>query len=439
MILLQATLLQSRSVGSADTAAVLDELGPVILAWGWLFVVFLVLWLAWEAYKLIKAIDYVSAIQWTYLHITIPPEAEQTPKAMENAIRVLAGVHKGPDLIEKYFEGYKEAWYSLEMHCEMGRARYIMVIPTVHRRFFEGVIYGQYPSAEINEVEDYSQQFHWRDLREKFDMWGSEVVLTEDDIYPIRTYHEYEDSFAPEDKFVDPHQAIVEAYTNVGPGEQYWFQILVRPIDAKDMNKWSEKGQEEVAKISGQADPEPEGIGAQLKSFLTGLPGELMQVLTAGPVEVSSKDDDQSFRFFNPVDDAKMKAILQKIGQEAYKTKIRIIYIAPLGQLHKPNVGRAFGVFKQFNTLHLNSLKPDGDTKTNGPNYVLKQTRRKYRERVILLLYQWRDFWEVTDGDMLTAEEIATLYHFPALWVRAPVVQRAKSGLQSAPDNLPYV
>jgi len=39
----------------------------------------------------------------------------------------------------------------------------------------------------------------------------------------------------------------------------------------------------------------------------------------------------------------------------------------------------------------------------------------------------------------MSAEELATLYHFPAKYVRAPAVERSKAGLGSAPDNVPYV
>jgi len=133
-----------------------------------------------------------------------------------------------------------------------------------------------------------------------------------------------------------------------------------------------------------------------------------------------------------------MKGILMKVARNGYKTKIRIIHIAPQGKLHKPNYGKAIGAFKQFNSFNLNSLKPDGDTKTNGPNYILKQTRRAYRTRAILLNYQWRDFWGDDSGFMMSAEELATLYHFPVKYVRSPSVERAAAGAGAPPSNVPF-
>lgn len=430
-------------VATAQTvsfAQALDQLLPYGLTGGWLLVLFLTLWVAWETYLIIKSIDYISAIQWTYLQVTLPPDAEQTPKAMEIAFDVWGGIHKNPDLIEKYFDGYLEAWYSCELQCTMGTARYILVVPTTHRRFFEGVVYGQYPTAEIKEVEDYTQKYQYQDNGKKFNMYGTEVQLVKDDIYPIRTYVDYEDALAPEEKFIDPHQSLVEAYTNVGPGEEYWVQICIRPIDAGEIQAWADTGGEEIAKISGQAKKKEPTAWEKLRVWMVAWPGELLAAFLSGKVpEAEEKDDRPQLRFFNPVDEAKMKGILQKVSRGGFKTKIRLIYVAPLGQLHKPNISRAIGAFKQFNTFHLNSLMPDPLTKTNGPNYFMKVTRRAFRERNILLNFQWRDFWGYKSGQMFNAEELATLYHFPAMSVRVPVLERAKSGLRGAPENLPYV
>lgn len=408
------------------------------LIWGWLFILFFVMWIAWETYQFIKRIDYIAAIPWTYLQITVPDESPQTPKAMEQAYDVWGGIHKDPDLIEKFFEGYTLAWYSCELYCSRGRARYIMVVPTVHRKFFEGVLYGQYPNAEIKEVEDYSQELTYKDIEKTFDMFGTEVILETDDIYPVRTYTDYEDALAEDDKFIDPHQALVEAFTTIEEGEQFWLQVLVRPVSAKETKKWSDRGDEKMAALSGQAKEKTPSLLAQLRDFAFALPGELLTVAGGGIVEPKKKEEKKLFRLLNPAEEARIKGILQKVSRNGFRTKIRVIHIAPAGKLHKPNIGKAFGVFKQFNTFNLNSFRPDPATKTNGPNYILKQTRRRFRKRTILLYFQWRDFWGDESGFMMNAEELATLWHFPTKYGKSPSIERATSGLGAAPADLPY-
>lgn len=416
------------------------SLSDVILAWGWLLVLFLAMWVAWETYKLIKYIDYGSSMQWTFFQVTVPEDSIQTPKAIENAIEVWGGIHKDPDVVEKFFEGYMLPWYSCEIQCRKDMVRYIMVVPTAHAKFFEGVVYGQYPTAEVKEVEDYTQEYTYQEMEKTFDMYGTEVVLVKDDIYPIRTYREWEDALMEDERFVDPHQALIEAYSNVGEGEQFWVQIMIKPVGADVINAWAEKGQEKIAEIGGEKIEKPLSLMSKLGGVVMALPGEIFRAALLGPgAGAESKDEKPAFRFSNPAQDAEMKGILQKVARTGFKAKIRLIYIAPAGKLNKPNISKAIGAFKQFNSFHLNSFKPDPSTKTNGPNYFLKASRRRFRKRIILLNYQWRDFTGDASGQMMTAEELATIYHFPTIYIKAPVVQRASAGLSSPPDNLPYV
>lgn len=415
----------------------ISQLSGVILTWGWLLIVLLILWIAWEVYIFIKRLDYVQGIKLTFLQITVPEDTPQTPKAMEQAFEVWGGIHKNPDLIEKYFEGYLLPWYTCELQCTRNKVRFIMVVPTVHRKFFEGVIYGQYPSADIREVEDYAREFTVRDLEKTFDMYGTELILSEEDFYPIRTYHEYEDALAEDERYIDPLQALIEAFTTCEEGEHYWVQLLVKPIDAGDIQKWAEKGQERILKLSGREKKEELGLLRKTTSILVGLPGDLLQLAVGGVGE--EKRPEQRERFFmTPSEQEEAKGILQKVIRSGFKVKIRLAHFAPAGKLHKPNISKTIGVFKQFNTAHLNSFYPDPNSKTNGPNYILKQTRRNWRKRKVLLDYQYRDFWGDRSGYMMTAEELATLFHFPSKYGRSPSIERATAGLGSAPDNLPY-
>ena len=419
---------------------VVSQYAGGILIGGWLLILFFTLWITWETYRYLKQVDFFAALQWTFLQILLPDDAEQTPKAMENAIEVWGGIHKDPDLIEELFEGYMLPWYSCELQCTRERARYIMVVPTPQAKFFEGVIYGQYPTAEIKEVEDYTLEFDYQDLEKKFDLYGTEIHLSEDDIYPIRTYREFEDTLAEDDRFIDPHQALVEAFTNIEEGEQFWIQILIKPVAHKTITKWAERGQKAIGEIAGVEQTKTSGILSGLAEQVTQLPGDMVEAVVWGPAGPKDKQKDSvSFRIHDPAQDAAMKGILQKISRTGFKTKMRVIHIAPADKLNKPNISKAIGAFKQFNTYNLNSLMPDPATKTNGPNYILKQTRRKFRKRVMLLNFQWRDFWGDLSGQMLTAEELATLYHFPIKYVKAPAIERGTAGLSSPPENVPYV
>lgn len=414
-----------------------QQFGPTILTFGWLLVVWMIFWIAWKTYLLMKMIDFVSAIEWTYYQVTLPDETEETPRSMEGLFELVGGIHKNPDFNEKYFDGYLEAWASFELFCTKDFAKFIMVVPTAHKRLFEAIVYGQYPKADIKEVEDYTLRYNYKDLRKKFEIWGADMVLSSDDILPIKTYREFEASLAERVPFVDPMQITVETLTNLEAGEEFWVQIMVRPLDADVIIDWEKRGEKEIAKISGQAKKEKPGIFENFKNFMFAIPGELLTILFRGPVDFEKEKDEKVLRFFNPVDEAKMKGILEKISRNGYKVKMRLIHIAPVGQMKKPNIGRGIGTFKQFNAWHLNGFKPDSN-KTNGPNFIMRNRRRLWREKNILLNYQWRDFFGTDAGQFMNAEELATIYHFPVKYVSAPTVERAKAGRQAPPADLPY-
>lgn len=426
-------------LASFSAIDILTQLSGGFLAWGWIIFLLLAMWVAWETYLFLKRVDYTSSMQWTFLQVTVPEDSAQTPKAFENAIEVWGGIHKDPDITEKYFDGYMLPWYSCEIQCTRDRVRYIMVVPTAHAKFFEGVIYGQYPSASVKEVEDYTQEFSYQDLEKTFDLYGTEIVAVSEEIYPIRTYREYEDTLAEDDKFIDPHAALIEAYSNIGEGEQFWVQFLIKPVDASVIDKWAKTGFSKIQEITSGKEEKPKGLWSQILSVIFALPLEALSAALGATGEAEKKKEQKARMVINPAEDAVMRGIMQKCARAGYKTKIRLVYISPAGRLNKPTISKAIGAFKQFNTFNLNSLKPDAATKTNGPNYILKQTRRRYRKKHVLLDYQWRDFWGDTSGQMFSADELATLYHFPIKYVKSPVIQRATSGLGGPPENLPYV
>lgn len=412
---------------------------PALLTWMWILVLFYTLTLTWKLYAFIKLLDYVGGVKMTLIQVTLPDTAEQTPKSMENAIALWSGVQKSPDLYESAFEGYVEAFYSLEVQCTPDKVRYFVNLPENHRQFFEGVIYGQYPEAHIKEAADYSLRFDPLRVRQDFEVYGTDMVLAKDDVYPIRTYNQYDDPLSVNDTFIDPLQTLIEAYSNIKPGEEYWYQVIVWPTGVSSTSKFVAKGEKEIARITGRTKATGVGFFGKLREFFAAIPRDILSVALGGKpggsAAAAAKGGD--VRFFDPVETAKMEGILRKISREVFRTNVRIIYIAPKGKLHKPNVGRAIGGFKQFNTSHLNAFKPSGKTKSNGVDYILKERRRMFRERQILAFFRWRD--PTSGTNWMNAEEIATLYHFPTRWVKAPALERVKSGTHSAPDNLPYV
>ena len=130
-----------------------------------------------------------------------------------------------------------------------------------------------------------------------------------------------------------------------------------------------------------------------------------------------------------------LKAVEDNLGKLQFSTKGRFIYLGRRENYDKAlGVSAFWGALKQFNDDNLNSMKPDNKSKTFA-NYVNQKNRLRYRQRKLLRRYRTRS----RDGEKLvfSAEELASVYHFPDMNVMAPAFSRVEAKRGGAPANLP--
>ena len=82
---------------------------------------------------------------------------------------------------------------SFELVARAGESHFYLRLPKDLRRNMESAIYGQYPEAEIVEVEDYLDSFPKVLPNQEIDISGFEEILRHEDYLPIRTYLAFED------------------------------------------------------------------------------------------------------------------------------------------------------------------------------------------------------------------------------------------------------
>ena len=118
--------------------------------------------------------------------------------------------------------------------------------------------------------------------------------------------------------------------------------------------------------------------------------------------------------------------------------------------------------YKQFNTQHLNGFRrnPKVDPRLDY-RIQLREPRNLYRKRKVLAEYRKRDFvqhstaifylkaffferlpifnWFFMKSKpfVFNIEELATIYHYPALMVKAPLVPKVEAGKKEPPIGLP--
>src|SRR5207249_5000203 len=110
-----------------------------------------------------------------------------------------------------------------------GETHFYLRVPGELRNMMESAIYGQYPEAQITEVEDYLDEMPKILPNENIDISGFEEVLRDSkkNFIPLRTYVDFEDSV--EERRVDPIGGLMEIMSKLKEGEQLWVQLLVEP------------------------------------------------------------------------------------------------------------------------------------------------------------------------------------------------------------------
>ena len=230
---------------------ILNTIWAAIRNWWWVilpFVLwrpFLFLWLWWRR-------EMWNAQQKAMiLEVKIPRDVLKPLKAMEQVMAsIWGGVFDPPDWWEKWIEGKTQISISFDIVSLGGEVHLYLRIVNVLRNTIESCIYAEYPDAEISIVDDYVKNVP-RDMPNKdWDMWGANIKLLRDDIYPIRTYAKFfEEKTEPkEEKRIDPMATLFEGLGRLGQGEQMWIQMIASPVTNVE-NNYVDRGKELVGKM----------------------------------------------------------------------------------------------------------------------------------------------------------------------------------------------
>jgi hypothetical protein len=414
---------------------------------GWLILLLVFYKMFIVLYHLNRTGLFLSKLKWIHLAVDVPKGNEQTPKAVEHIFSQLAGAHKNPDLEEELWDGYSQPWFSFEIISIEGYVQFVVTCPEKHRDLVEAAVYAQYPEAEITEIEDYAKDFPHKFPDPVYGAWGTEYVLIKrktiaDECYPIRTYKEFEHPGA-EDVFKDPLAALLEIYSRLGPGEFAGIQILAKPISDSWRN-WSKAGAKLVQKLIGAPEKSKSTILGKIGSLPSALLDTTAQAITGaetiGPSVADKKDAPPSLMLhLSPNTKTVIEKVEQKLSKISYATKIRFIYIGKKqGGFNKNKVVYAVtGAIKQFITHDCNGLKPEMATIGSSPHYFFKTARSAWRQTRLVNAYRNRSRWKGAPEYLMNIEELATVWHFPMLTVKAPLLAKTESRRAQPPTSLP--
>jgi hypothetical protein len=401
----------------------------------WPFIVFAILfpfsrslWLFWreEIYK-------TTYFKTVLLELRIPREIKKTPEAMEQVLTAMHSLRNiAGDFGEKYWHGEITRWFALEIASFGGEIRFFIRVYHKQRDLLEAALFSYYPDLEVVETDDYvknlPQDIHHL-YREDMDIWGTEIVLRKEDLYPVKTYPNFEGDL--EERENDPISNFLEVLSKVKSGEVVGIQILVAP----GLDDWHKKWDNMVEKLkepkvkAGKLEGQ-EGIAAFSK------------LIARSPVETDI-----------------LKAVEEKVSKPAFNTLIRFIYTSPKDIFYDSFARRGLvGAFGQYSTNHLNAFIQNYPMSTrtrvwNWP-HLFPRWRNEYRKQRLLYNYIRREVPPATRmGRFMTSyllnwnfnsrrfylnvEEVATIFHPPsAVVLTEPHIAHLEARRKGPPAGL---
>jgi hypothetical protein len=405
----------------------------------WIFlpnVLLIIFEAAWMTY--IQS-ETAKELEWVILEVKVPPGIEKGPQIFEH---ILTGIyHSRGGAVDTdydiYLKGVVDTYFSLELVGIDGRTHFYIRAPRkTFKDVVEAQIYAQYPAAEITEVPDYTDAApnHYPD--KYWDFWGTEMVLEKEDAYPIRTYLQFQEKITNE--LIDPIAAFIEEYSKHVPGEQTWFQLLIRPVKE---DYWKKDAEFLIGKLIGRKVKKKFSMGEEFSAFVADIAQNLPKAVFAAPQYAKKEEEPKQdlkeslMLYLSPDEKEIVEAVGKNIAKLAFETTIRWIYI---GRKEVFNKGKGFfsvmSPISQFSSQNLNSFAINGLTKTSA-YYVFTDFRKNIRKNLLISDYKKRKVKE--RGFVLNTEELATLYHFPTIGVEAPQTPWVKARRAESPRELP--
>ncbi len=344
---------------------------------GWVVFVLLLIYILFQIYLNEIQTHFKNSLEWTTYEIKPPKENIASFYNAEQIFIQLYQLFDNWTPQERYIEGRLVYWLSLEIVSLGGKISYVIRVPTKQKQLIEAAFYANYPHIEMNEIEDYLSHFDYNPDDGKHELFGSELILSENEVIPLRTYREFISLKGPDasEKVVDPLSPLLEVFTRLDPKEFYAMQLIITPVDA------------------GSWRAEAEKLADELK----------------GETEFLNLDDVTRLR---------IAAIKSKLSKPGFKSKIRILHMGAKDVFNADGKKLVLSPFNIFSSANFNSFKTAFSVKKDyriSPTLEAPFINYWVRQRKLDLFraFKTRSTWIGTPMYILNTEELATIFHFP--------------------------
>ena len=376
---------------------IFSVLGTILFQfWGWTIIAAILVYLIWKNNRKVGEAGHKSS-EYSLIHIIVPKDNDKKELSAEQMFASLHGILRPTG--ELRAESKLQDHISFEIVSINQIIHFYVWTPSELKDFVESQIYAQYPTVQINTVEqDYTKQ----DFSDK-KIYETEITLTKDEIFPIRTFLSFE---------VDPLAGLTTVLASMTEKEQMWIQFLMEPVD----DSWHTKSLNYIDEV---VNGKKEGVFDNLGKKALRAPLVAARALAVPPSVEAANAKPGSKPELSPGQTTINTAVETKAQKLGYAMKIRAIYVGDNDMIAKQRIQALVGGFKQFNTINLNGF-------TNTGVVTGEQALEEYRQR------KFEDA-----GYVLNIEEMASLYHLPHTSVETPGVAYTSTKVGQPPSNLP--
>ncbi len=426
----------------------------VIFAYWWIWIPLFLFVFYIGALKHYNQRVYKAGLKWVLLELRLPMDPHKSPKAMEqlfSALHSIGGIGDPPEnLIESFkawrgevFEGKIPDWFSFEILATGGEIHFYLRCQEKHRSIIESQIFAHYPDSEITPVADYVTQFPQDIPDDQYDVNGVELGLTKEDIFPIRTYPEFEEEGAGKDDVhrIDPLAPLAEAMNAFLLGEYGAIQYLIRSASEKWTKAWikNSKNQSAMDKLMGKEEKKKttfaDSVFTSIEGGARSVAGTVFEPAEPSKEKEEKKKEEKPFNQLNPGIQDIVKVTEKALAKLQFQVGVRILYVAKKDKFIKERLSTLTAPFRIFSGQALNGFKTTFSPEVKkGFNKAKRTLINKHK---LFGRFQSREF--PGKPFVLNTEELATVFHFPDVSVKTPSLPRIETKKGEAPAGIPIV
>ncbi len=358
----------------------------------------------------------------TVFEIILPPEVFKSPEAMENVFTQIYNAANPDNLMETYIDGKRPLPYTFELVSRGGDVHFYITVPNKFTKALQANMYAQYPGVELVKQEvDYTAEIP-SNLK-GYSFMSFHVLKKDAQEFPIKTYIDFGlDKLPKEEEKLDPMTPMLEVLASIEPHQQLWVQFICiahrkkgfKLGQLRSAGTWEKGVHEKIDELMGR-DSKTKAGPAELEGMPRLTPGERDTI----------------------------EAMERNAGKVAFEFASRVVYLSSKSERDYDGglFARVARMVSQTEIKGRNGLgiqwRTDFNYKFFSDPFGKKVPALKHHE---IIEYKKRVLYPKAGHvhfKIMTAEEMATIFHLPGAVALTPTLNRVTSTRSEAPTNLP--